>query len=282
MLGQIESYPRMMINGLTLPPFIHSRCSLGDGINQTCSSKRVHQCLPKTLSICASLVQLFYSKTPESSDFVWKAIYAEQDRLYQEGKNTDYEGILEALQATCIYVILQTLDPDSQERNNVRLMINTLGAIGERLHDLFNYAEDVRTLSGRDMRYKWMTTESARRTVCLLYIIETLLEVLIGKRDRLGCRGFSETPLPCGGSLWETASTLEWAQSYHQMHSVRRLGRPLMVADLGSSFASVGSDANNNDGNEDLVADVMSWCGSLDQFGTIVWMAGTMVKTTTY
>lgn len=84
MLGQIESYPKMMIHGLALPPFIHSRCSLGDGLDQTCSSKRMHQCLPRTLSICASLVLLFYSKTPESSSFVWATIYAEQNRLYQE------------------------------------------------------------------------------------------------------------------------------------------------------------------------------------------------------
>lgn len=84
MLGQIESYPKMMIEGCALPPFIHSRCALDDHQIHECPQKRTHQCLPQILSICASLVHLFYTKTPASSDFVWKTIYSEQRRLHHE------------------------------------------------------------------------------------------------------------------------------------------------------------------------------------------------------
>lgn len=84
MLGQVESYPKMLIEGLTLPPFIHSRCTLDEERMYECSQKRMHQCLPQILSICASLVHLFYTKTPASTEFVWKTIYAEQTRLHRE------------------------------------------------------------------------------------------------------------------------------------------------------------------------------------------------------
>jgi hypothetical protein len=81
MLGQIESYPKMLIEGPSLPPFIHSRCFQDDKPAFDCQNKRCHQCLPETLSICASLVRMFYSKTEANSAFVWSAIYAEQARL---------------------------------------------------------------------------------------------------------------------------------------------------------------------------------------------------------
>lgn len=83
-LGQIESYPRMMFESLALPPFIHSRCALDDTLSHNCSSKEYHECLPPALSICAALVRLYYTKTPANSAFVWNTIYAEQDRLYCE------------------------------------------------------------------------------------------------------------------------------------------------------------------------------------------------------
>jgi hypothetical protein len=85
LVGQIESYPKMMMHGLSLPPFIHSRCSLEgegeDGRPFTCQEKMSHQCLPEILGICAALVHLFHAKTEASGAFVWKIIYAEQARL---------------------------------------------------------------------------------------------------------------------------------------------------------------------------------------------------------
>ena len=82
MLGQVESYPKMMIEGLSLPSFIHSKCALDDTGSIVCRER--HTCLSEHLSICASLVQLFSTKTPTNSDFVWKTIYNEQTRIREE------------------------------------------------------------------------------------------------------------------------------------------------------------------------------------------------------
>jgi hypothetical protein len=82
MLGQLESYPKMMIEGLSLPPFIHSKCTLDDTGSFECRER--HTCLSEHLSICASLVHLFYTKTTTNSEFVWKTIYQEQERIHRE------------------------------------------------------------------------------------------------------------------------------------------------------------------------------------------------------
>lgn len=86
MLGQLESYPKMMIEGGSLPPFVHSRCALDDTGSFECRER--HTCLSEHLSICASLVNLFYTRTPTNSEFVWKTIYAERERIHREVRDS--------------------------------------------------------------------------------------------------------------------------------------------------------------------------------------------------
>jgi hypothetical protein len=83
-LGQLASFPKMMIQGDRLPPFIFPPCHMHEELAFDCAKSRRHRCLPKELAICAGLVEMFYSRTPQNSEFVWKTIYAEKDRLQKE------------------------------------------------------------------------------------------------------------------------------------------------------------------------------------------------------
>ncbi|KAK7454894.1 hypothetical protein Landi51_03103 [Colletotrichum acutatum] len=78
LLGQILSYPKMMIKGGRMPPFIFPPCAI-DGSESIagCCGKELHQCLPEPLAICCNLVQSFYQRTPGSAAFVWRSIYSE-------------------------------------------------------------------------------------------------------------------------------------------------------------------------------------------------------------
>lgn len=80
LLGQITAYPRMMISGHQLPPFIYPPCVVGH--NSECPAEDAHSCLPEPLAICASLVQMYYSKTKVTKTFVWQQIYAHARQLY--------------------------------------------------------------------------------------------------------------------------------------------------------------------------------------------------------
>lgn len=83
-IGQLSGYPKMMIQGLSLPPFMYPPCRLDDELAAECIEKRKHQCLPKTLAICSGLVNMFYDGTAGCSAFVWQTIYAEEARMAHE------------------------------------------------------------------------------------------------------------------------------------------------------------------------------------------------------
>lgn len=87
LLGQIMSYPQMISKGNLLPPFIFPRCMMGGPVAFDCEMHGAHQCLPEILAICSNMVQLFEKRTPASSSFIWKTMYAENERLRHEVNN---------------------------------------------------------------------------------------------------------------------------------------------------------------------------------------------------
>jgi hypothetical protein len=92
-LGQLTNFSKMMIQGDRLPPFICPPCQLHEEMVFDCARSRKHQCLPKNLAICAGLVHMYFSRTPQNADFVWKTIYAEKDRLHREVRVTKVQGV---------------------------------------------------------------------------------------------------------------------------------------------------------------------------------------------
>ena len=82
-LGVVKSYPKMLLDGGRLPPFIHFHISV-DGINLQHDDVASKTFLPEPLAICASLAQLYKSKNRGSSAFVRRTIYLELQRLYSE------------------------------------------------------------------------------------------------------------------------------------------------------------------------------------------------------
>ena len=84
LVGQLTSYPKMMFEGDALPPFIKPPCHVEEALAPGCIERQRHQCLPRDLAICSSLVEMFYSARPATTGYVWKAIYAEGDRIKRE------------------------------------------------------------------------------------------------------------------------------------------------------------------------------------------------------
>lgn len=72
-LSQLFDYTRRIAEGRNLPPFIHPPCFLSQ--NDECPPEAPHSCLPQSLAICRNLTQMFYSRTSESTSFIWRQIY---------------------------------------------------------------------------------------------------------------------------------------------------------------------------------------------------------------
>ena len=92
LLGQIRQYPRRMIEGKRLPPFIHPKCAFGNCSAYDCTSEEKHVCLPEILAVCANLIHMFYNRTPASSRFVWETIYKHQKKLHNEVRVPNFPG----------------------------------------------------------------------------------------------------------------------------------------------------------------------------------------------
>jgi hypothetical protein len=80
-IGQLAAYPKLMIEGSMLPPFIHPPCHVDEELAPRCKAMGRHFCLPTTLGVCSGIVELFYARTSSNREFVWQTIQAELGKL---------------------------------------------------------------------------------------------------------------------------------------------------------------------------------------------------------
>ncbi|KAL6855704.1 hypothetical protein J3F83DRAFT_753986 [Trichoderma novae-zelandiae] len=285
-LGQVCSYPAMMVSGHALPPFIHSRCSLDDGARHDCAGERRHGCLRKTLSVCAALVGMWMDRTPVSSSFVWETIYTEVARMHKEHEAFDSETMLESVQALTVYLLLQAQDTEMLVKNDVKLLLITLSEIGQKLHSNVEYNTFIDTIENPLCRSTWILYESARRTLCLLYIVEMFLEINLRQTESRCCQSFAAAPLPCVRDLWEVPSAYDWSRRYAAFLRGRAVAKILTLTDYKLSqhlspeelLDGSGLNGGSGSGSGSITKDVMRWCEGMDSLGTVVSLAATLVK----
>jgi hypothetical protein len=70
----LRSYPDMMLQRTTFPPFIHHRFH-GMGAERR---------LPRALANAMSIAQMFQQRSPENKNFIWQSIRTEQPRIMSE------------------------------------------------------------------------------------------------------------------------------------------------------------------------------------------------------
>ncbi|KAG7054715.1 c6 finger domain-containing protein [Colletotrichum scovillei] len=272
LLGQILSYPKMMIKGGRMPPFIFPPCAI-DGSESIagCCGKELHQCLPEPLAICCNLVQSFYQRTPGSAAFVWRSIYSEVGRIRQEHSSYNSEQMLHALQAVVIYLLLQANDLQSIQESNIKSLLVVPNLLARSLHLSLDYEVDLTKKLTLDRR-GWVLPMGCR-TICLLFGIELLVDVDLNAEEPSECGGYSLLPLPSGRDLWETVSCDEWRARYRRLRAESCDEKVLSIQDLRKARRALGADSEDRGQEDQLVAQVAKWCEGLDEFGMMVWMA---------
>ena len=113
------------------------------------------------------------------------------------------------------------------------------------------------------------------RTFCLLLLIESLLELIIGRVED-HCTGYYDLPLPCTRELWEVESTSEWSRRYKESLRRRKSSQVLNIQNFMSIQSSGSSRLATDPDREALVADVATWCQGVDHYGILLWMAMNM------
>uniref|UniRef100_A0A093VI52 Sterigmatocystin biosynthesis regulatory protein n=1 Tax=Talaromyces marneffei PM1 TaxID=1077442 RepID=A0A093VI52_TALMA len=244
--------------------------SLGRTISPNPAS-HVPQTLPVQLPPRRGTFQrrnMFYSRTPQNADFVWKTIYVETDRLHREQ--------LAALQAITIYILLQALDVESGEANGAHSLLHNVIAISTSVSNRNKVV--LNNLYGIPARQQWVHEESVRRTMIILLIIDLLLEGLLEhqtvKCHSLRGAGLDNIPLPASRDLWEAETNFAWRNEYEKYLSQRKINKVLTIGDLmelteGGALKTL----LETDPRFDLVPDAYAWCESLDSLGSLLWMA---------
>ncbi|OKL57716.1 hypothetical protein UA08_07124 [Talaromyces atroroseus] len=271
-LGQLASFPKMMIQGDRLPPFICPPCHLHEELAFDCVKSRRHCCLPKELAICAGTVEMFYSRTAQNSEFVWKTIYAEIERLQKEHESFDIYQQLAALQCLAIYVLLQAQDVETSEANEASSLltttINICMSVGQR------NKPGTDTIHETPLWSKWVHEESVRRTITLLVIIDLMMDCLLEPERSVyhACSyNLENIPLPATRDLWEAQSNFVWRTEYERYLSRRQTKKILTIGDLleldqAGALRDVSRDQKIN-----VVPDILNWCDGLDSLGSLLW-----------
>ncbi|KAK4449689.1 hypothetical protein QBC34DRAFT_438122 [Podospora aff. communis PSN243] len=286
--GQLTSYPAMMIDGRgSLPPFIFPQCILEGKTIDECRSqaKGNHACLPETLAVCTSLLHMFFTRTPASSTFVWETIYAYLRQLRPKARLLASQELVTALQAVVLFLLLQASDMRSVQFNDALSLISTAREMAEQIHMLDIYqGYTPSTIPSSLGRRDWVIQESARRCLCVLYMIELVFDVIFSRGiDRVpDCRGYAGMPLPADRTLWEATDNPTWARRYCESVRCRpALHAPathLTIADLrqvrrrDSSVLTLESETARSE-------DLEFWCETADEFGSLIWMSVMMERT---
>ncbi|KAL2202930.1 hypothetical protein CC79DRAFT_1373077 [Sarocladium strictum] len=272
-VGQMTSYPKMMIEGDILPPFISPPCFSREDLAPDCAEHGYHRCLPKILSICTSLVRMYYERTTANAAFVWKSIYDECERLHEDYERYDINEKLSVLQAFAVYVLLQADDGSSAEANGAHRMLSMIVDVAWSLNNTVVWSGEVPR--HRPERADWVYSESVSRVIVLLGTLDLLVD---GVRpsptaDSKPCGGFCAYPLPCHRDLWLARSNRAWRAAYDRCLASRKGTRILTAAEL-VQYDSLGllQGINVNADVPSDVLDIARWAEGLDALGTLVWM----------
>ncbi|KAI1426484.1 hypothetical protein F5Y12DRAFT_713214 [Xylaria sp. FL1777] len=268
--GQIQNYPTMLIRGSRLPPFIYPQCVLNNRLSHHCTATTgMHQCFPEPLANCAALTQMFYSRISGNTQFIWKAIYDEQKRLYDEYRTYDIPTLLAAAQAVVVYILIQAQDTESIAKNDVASLAVTFSDMLARLSFGRRFEKDIYKDPSLSQE-SWAVYEGIRRTISLLYVIRIVLGIQIGNPGR--CCAILATPLPAGRALWDQDATETWAIRLDRYKS-RIVSHKVLTIDDLLCYSGTGQAGKNGEENTLIQKDLVTWCESLDEFGTLVWMA---------
>ncbi|KAJ4155996.1 hypothetical protein LMH87_001213 [Akanthomyces muscarius] len=276
-LGQLTGYPKMMVEGDLLPPFIQPPCHYDEEQAPRCRVAGSHKCLPEILAICASLVEMFYSRTQANERFVWTTIYAERARLRKKFATFDRHDQLAAVQSVTVFMLLQADDPSTIDRNDSGALLGTAMEFIVILSS--NHTRQPEPLRMRPVRREWAFHESLRRIASIFCIVDLLLEGMHPPEGHTCEEGvaFARNLLPCSRDLWEARSTSRWIMHYDsyllRSETDEELrGHRLLESKLSSGHSGIHSSCMGSPESRSPDADVLRWCEGLDMLGTLIWM----------
>lgn len=198
----LKAYASSAVHGRGVPPFVHA-AQLADAARAP-------------LSTCLGLVRICDSVLPEGEQAAVGVLQREMTSLYEghEGYGDDL-ALLSAFQAYLIYSLVlffrPTADPDANQFLRRAMMCLQDLACSSSRGGLVCRAEQR---NERPAWEDWIVAEAKRRTLFVMYLLDSLLL----SRDQLPTFLGTELhglPAPSGKALWGAAGRHEWHLDYN-------------------------------------------------------------------
>ncbi|KAF2828222.1 hypothetical protein CC86DRAFT_348301 [Ophiobolus disseminans] len=267
----LTSFPLMMRNLASPPPFVHPFC-LKIGMDMD------HKPL-ESLTTCASLMQLLGSGGDANRRLVWKNIHLECERLHAEWPLLDKWALLASMQALLLYMLLR-LSEGEQPHNNFDVpLLSALWLIACALNQrIDNFAcTSPLGLSHGATHEDWIFEESRRR----FSVTFRCLSMLFTTDPAGACilfDGFLLAPLPARKALWEASDGAQWAAEKREggnggLYGIKMGGKMLRMdgwEELDGCMEMHGSTEGDSDKNW------AEWCAGMDGLGALVMLAASL------
>ncbi|GAB1311765.1 Zn(2)-C6 fungal-type domain-containing protein [Madurella fahalii] len=271
-----RAFPRMMVKPQSLPPFVH-RVGCGLEYNDHEPWQVVVGTAPpafaplRPLAACVNIAHVFASRMPNSEDFLWQTIEAEQQRIRDAMPQLSPGETLASIQAMVIYTIMRLMHSGYRYFILNREMLRTMKDLSHRFAQVhpspFN-PPHVRAT--RPTWEEWIYEETRRR----LAIVCFLMALVVGCEACDVILNPYAIPLPGSKALWEARTADEWERVYDEWWAELKSGKPRLdtLGDLIMAKHSSGSSQALmhgifGSGMDDVLDD---WHANLDGLGMML------------
>lgn len=276
-LHNLKSYPLMMLRHNTLPPFIHP----------SSMSFNVENNYMEPLTNCINLVHMISRGVQGSRKLFWKNVQSECEHLIGEHLALNKWGLLAAMQALSIYILIR-LEEGETDHNNVDFMLlTTFTVIAKQITcaEITCNTQSALCSYGLQISWNdWIYEESRRR----LGVVYRVVDMLVYFEPAVKCTLQTDlilAPLPAKKQLWEASDEAVW-----KAESEREPG-----AQAAFGLAATGELVKLNEGQlycsdavllyKPLDAKIPSrstahweeWCSGMDGFGGLVMLAASLI-----
>ncbi|KAF1937835.1 hypothetical protein EJ02DRAFT_384921 [Clathrospora elynae] len=199
------SYPKMMLDYNTIPPFIHPYWISASGSEESL----------EPLANCMSLLGMLGTRARGAASLFWRNVRMECDRISSTYTTFNRYEIVAATQALLIYMLVRVSEGETEHNNHDAAILGTVTLMcGELKRQLQSESPEVESL---DMPYmyfaegwsSWILEESRRRVATVFRIISMLVYISPATNCEMQ-PGLLLAPLPARKQLWEAADEEQW------------------------------------------------------------------------
>jgi hypothetical protein len=208
----------------------------------------------------------------------------ECDRITSSHTSFDSYGLIAAVQALLIYMLMRVAEGETEHNNHDAALLGTLTMVLEELRRRAQYTsleQDSLEIMCPGMNWgAWILQESRRR----LAIVFRVINMLVCMSPATTCSdqpGLIFAPLPARKQLWEAASEEQWLQELHRVPSVNgefglaqsgdliELDEYRMKSLSMPASVEVCTSSKSKENWE-------KWCAGMDGLGALIMLAASM------